>query len=126
MSVGAGQRRAGTRPELLLRNALVYAGSGYFEVDTVVLPRVRPDIVFRAARVAVFVDGCFWHGCPWHSRPTKTNTNWWGEKIRGNRERDERQNLRLRGAGWVVVRVWEHTPVEQSVSMVMGEVHRCA
>lgn len=70
---------------------------------------MRPDIVFIGARVAVFVDGCFWHGCPRHFRVPTTNARYWKEKIAANRDRDRRQKATLVIAGWAVVRVWEHS-----------------
>ena len=75
--------------------------------------RVRPDIVLVSARVAVFVDGCFWHSCPRHATVPKANRDWWEAKLRANVERDRRQTHALETAGWSVVRVWEHEdPVE--------------
>lgn len=70
--------------------------------------RVRPDFVFPRLRVAVFVDGCFWHGCPKHATWPKTRAAFWKAKIEGNRARDRRVNRELRKRGWTVVRVWEH------------------
>lgn len=69
---------------------------------------VRPDLVFKGARVAVFVDGCFWHGCPEHLHAPKHNAAYWTEKLRRNRQRDELDSARLARAGWIVLRVWEH------------------
>ncbi len=69
---------------------------------------VRPDFVFRKLRIAVFVDGCFWHGCPKHATWPKTRAAFWKAKIEGNRARDRRVNRELRKRGWTVVRVWEH------------------
>jgi DNA mismatch endonuclease (patch repair protein) len=69
--------------------------------------RVRPDFVFRAQRVAVFVDGCFWHGCPRHCRMPGGNAAYWRKKIRGNQARDARVTRALRRAGWKVLRIWE-------------------
>ena len=68
----------------------------------------RPDILFVGARVAVFVDGCFWHGCPEHGTQPKTRTEFWAAKIARNRERDEEVNAALVAMGWRVVRIWEH------------------
>ena len=68
----------------------------------------KPDFVFRARKVAVFVDGCFWHGCPRHGTRPKTNASFWSEKIRKNKARDRLVNATLRRSGWKVVRVWEH------------------
>jgi DNA mismatch endonuclease (patch repair protein) len=72
------------------------------------LPRRRADIVFVGARVAVFVDGCFWHGCPDHCVRPKANAAWWREKIATNRRRDAETNAALSRLGWCVIRVWEH------------------
>jgi len=68
----------------------------------------RPDFVFPQQRVAVFVDGCFWHGCPRHSTHPRTNAVFWTDKIAKNRARDRLVNRELRHDGWVVVRIWEH------------------
>lgn len=69
---------------------------------------VRPDFVFRHERVAVFVDGCFWHLCPAHATVPKTNSSYWNRKLLRNRARDRQQTKQLRAAGWRVVRIWEH------------------
>jgi DNA mismatch endonuclease (patch repair protein) len=69
----------------------------------------RPDFVFRKARVAVFVDGCFWHGCRWHCRMPKSRRIFWKTKISKNRKRDRKVNRLLRGQGWLPVRIWEHS-----------------
>lgn len=69
---------------------------------------VRPDFVFAASRVAVFVDGCFWHGCPIHCKKPKTHASFWRKKISGNRRRDLLVSRTLRKAGWRVLRLWEH------------------
>jgi DNA mismatch endonuclease (patch repair protein) len=68
----------------------------------------RPDFIFRKARVAVFVDGCFWHGCPVHYVAPRTAIGFWRKKIKGNRERDRKNSRELRARGWRVVRIWEH------------------
>jgi DNA mismatch endonuclease (patch repair protein) len=81
------------------------------------LPGVRreADVVFPRARVAVFVDGCFWHGCPDHASWPKANADWWREKIEANRRRDADTDERLREDGWAVVRMWTHEdPTEKS------------
>jgi DNA mismatch endonuclease (patch repair protein) len=69
---------------------------------------VRPDFVFTARRLAVFVDGCFWHGCPRHGTRPRGNAAFWRAKFRRNRERDRRDTRNLRRAGWKVLRLWEH------------------
>jgi len=70
--------------------------------------RVRPDITFTRRRVAVFVDGCFWHGCPEHQRKPRSNVDYWKPKLDANVARDRRVDAALLAAGWRVVRVWEH------------------
>jgi DNA mismatch endonuclease (patch repair protein) len=70
--------------------------------------RRRADLLFARARVAVFIDGCFWHGCPEHGTWPRANAAWWREKIDSNRRRDADTDRRLEEAGWLVVRVWEH------------------
>lgn len=69
---------------------------------------VRPDFIFRAQRLAIFVDGCFWHGCPEHSKRPATNVEFWEKKLAGNSQRDQRATRALQAAGWIVVRIWEH------------------
>jgi DNA mismatch endonuclease (patch repair protein) len=72
------------------------------------IEKVSVDIAFISARVAIFVDGCFWHGCPLHATFPKTNKSYWLPKLSENKERDARQSAKLRAAGWSVVRIWEH------------------
>jgi DNA mismatch endonuclease (patch repair protein) len=102
-------RRRDTAAEIAVRQLLHARGLRY-RVDRVVLPgmRRRVDIVFVTARVAVFVDGCFWHSCPRHRTSPKANAAWWAAKLTQNRRRDAHTNRRLRSAGWHVERVWEH------------------
>lgn len=68
----------------------------------------RPDFVFHKAKIAVFVDGCFWHGCPQHARSPESNQSYWLPKLSKNRERDRQADRRLRRAGWRVARIWQH------------------
>ena len=102
-------RRRDTAPELAIRSALHRAGLRY-RVDKAPLPGVRrrADVVFAAARVAVYVDGCFWHGCPLHATWPKANAEFWRRKIEANRARDADTDAALAAAGWEVIRVWEH------------------
>ena len=76
--------------------------------------RCKADIVFRRARVCVFIDGCFWHGCPTHFHPPKKNQAWWIEKIMDNIDRDRKQAELLSKRGWMIIRVWEHD-IEKNV-----------
>lgn len=121
-----GNRRRDTRPELALRSALHRLGLR-FRVDQLVEAegiKVRPDIVFPRRRVAVFVDGCFWHVCPSHGTRPAANGAYWAPKLRRNQERDLRVNDRLTAAGWEVIRVWEHEPIEDAATMVAAKVAR--
>jgi DNA mismatch endonuclease (patch repair protein) len=102
---------------------LLHARGLRFRKDLRLTPdgvHVRPDIVFTRARVAVFVDGCFWHRCPIHGNEPKRNTNYWGPKLDRNVWRDRRQDEALRSVGWTVVRVWEHEPVEKAAELVIA------
>lgn len=119
------QPRVNTKPEVQLRKALFAAGLR-FRIDERPLPNLRrtADVVLRGVKVAIFVDGCFWHGCPDHSRPTKSNTKWWADKIDANRERDEETTAALRAAGWTVVRVWEHEAPDDAAKGVIDLVRR--
>ncbi|GAA4332693.1 very short patch repair endonuclease [Actinomadura luteofluorescens] len=118
-------RRSNTKPEVALRKALHALGYRYRKDLRLDLPdgvRVRPDIVFTARRVAVFVDGCFWHVCPEHGREPTTNEWYWTPKLRRNMERDRAANSALRAAGWCVVRLWEHEPLPAAVDAVIEAV----
>ena len=112
-------RSRGTAPELALRSALHRRGLR-FRVQTPLDfdRRRRADIVFPRERVAIFVDGCFWHSCPDHATFPKANAAFWEQKLATNRARDEDTNRRLRAAGWHVVRFWEHEdPLEAAVEV---------
>jgi DNA mismatch endonuclease (patch repair protein) len=109
-AVMQANRGRDTRPELALRSAVHALGLRY-RVGIRPIKEIRrtADLVFPRLRVAVFLDGCFWHGCPDHHRPAKGATaQFWLDKIEGNKRRDQETNQRLRDAGWYVVRVWEH------------------
>ncbi len=111
----ASQRRRDTRPELALRRELHRRGLRFVVQGS--LPG-RPDVVFTRARLAVFVDGCFWHRCPIHAVAPKSNPDWWRDKLDGNVSRDSRVDLQLGRAGWLVVRVWEHEVVGSAADRV--------
>lgn len=103
-----------TAPEKALRSALHRKGLR-FRIDEKPIGSLnrKADIVFRSARVAIFVDGCFWHGCPNHRTQAKANTEFWAWKIKQNQERDLDTTTRLETAGWIVIRVWEHEDPEE-------------
>jgi len=86
------------------------------------LPRRTIDIAFTRVKVAVFLDGCFWHGCLEHGTKPRSNGAWWAEKIAANRARDTDTNIHLEAAGWRVVRIWEHTPIDEAVHRIRAIV----
>jgi DNA mismatch endonuclease, patch repair protein len=118
-AVMRGNKRTDTLPELRLRKALHRAGLRY-RVDVAPVRGLnrRADIVFTRQRVAVFVDGCFWHGCPTHYRPSQSNVAYWSAKVEKNRLRDRETDVHLIDQGWTPVRIWQHTAVEEGVSQV--------
>lgn len=102
-------RRRDTKPELRVRSILHARGLRY-RVDFRPLRAVRwkADVVFTRAKVAVFIDGCYWHQCPEHSKPPSRNVEYWGPKLEKNVARDREFDRQLRESGWTVVRAWEH------------------
>nr|WP_114472637.1 very short patch repair endonuclease [Pseudorhodoferax soli] len=84
------------------------------------------DIAFTRYQLAVFCDGCFWHGCPRHATQPKTNAEWWRQKIAANTARDRDSDVRLAGAGWSVLRIWEHEPVEDAVAAIVARLGELA
>ncbi|MGY1784688.1 very short patch repair endonuclease [Geodermatophilus sp. SYSU D00698] len=117
-------RRVDSRPERLLRSALHARGYRFRKDLRLDLPnaRVRPDIVFTRRKVAVFVDGCFWHVCPQHGRQPDRNQWYWSPKLQRNVERDRRADSALKASGWTVVRVWEHETLEAALQTVLQAV----
>lgn len=113
------QRRRDTKAELLIRSELWRRGLRY-RVDRPPMSgmRRRADVVFTRARVAVFVDGCFWHRCPDHSTIPKANRAWWIAKLDANVARDSDTDARLGAAGWLVLRVWEHEDPLQAADRI--------
>ena len=116
-------RRRDSRPELALRRELHRRGLR-FRVDMPVrVPGrlVRPDVVFTRARLAVFVDGCFWHCCPEHGNVPQANSAYWRPKLARNVARDRAVESALSSAGWRVLRAWEHEPTEAVAERVIGD-----
>lgn len=109
---------ADTGPEMALRRALWQAGLRYR-----VRPGIpgRPDLAFMSCRIAVFVDGCFWHGCEEHYKAPATNAMFWSEKIARNRKRDRDVEVSLGKLGWTVLRFWEHE-VEDDLPSVIDRI----
>jgi DNA mismatch endonuclease (patch repair protein) len=111
--------RRDTAPELAFRSAIRLQKLRY-RLNHKVLPglRRRADVAFVSARVAVFIDGCFWHGCPTHGTWPKANAVFWRGKIESNKERDKDTDRRLNDAGWLVFRVWEHDDLVAAANVV--------
>jgi DNA mismatch endonuclease (patch repair protein) len=124
-AVMQGNRRKDTKPEMAVRR-LVHARGLRYRVDSKPIPDLnrRADLVFRRVQVAVFIDGCYWHGCPEHGTTSSTNPDYWGPKIRRNRDRDAETDGLLTGAGWTVIRTWEHEDPELVASQIVGVVQR--
>ncbi len=113
------QRRAHTNCELAVRRRLHALGMRYrVDMRPEQVIRRKADIVFTRRRIAVFIDGCFWHGCPAHWRPPRTNTEWWTAKIRTTQERDLQTTQMLAERGWVVLRFWEHDSPDEVVAAI--------
>lgn len=113
--------RSDSAVERALRSALHRRGLRFRKhVNVVPGLRCRPDVVFTCPRVAVFVDGCFWHCCPLHGTQAKANGEWWRTKLAANVARDRRNDAALRRAGWTVLRVWEHEQVDDMVARVVA------
>jgi DNA mismatch endonuclease (patch repair protein) len=114
------QRRFDTRPEIAIRR-LVHAKGLRYRVDAV-LPvvgvRRRADMLFGRSKVAVFVDGCYWHSCPDHGTKPKANAEWWAEKLAANVSRDRDTDRRLAAVGWAVLRIWEHEEAESTAQKI--------
>lgn len=121
----AAVRQKGTQAEIDLRKALHARGLRYrLQVPLLTRPRRVADIVFVRARLAVFVDGCFWHGCPAHASWPKSNAAFWRQKIEANRARDLDTNDRLGALGWKVLRIWTHEDAVDTADRIARLVRR--
>jgi DNA mismatch endonuclease (patch repair protein) len=120
----AAVKRSNTKPEIAVRHALHAAGLRYRKDYPLRLGRklIRPDIAFTRLRVAVFIDGCFWHSCPRHGEVPATNVGFWSAKLEANTARDREQNRLLADAGWFVVRIWEHEPLDAAIATVRAAI----
>jgi DNA mismatch endonuclease, patch repair protein len=122
-----GVRRSDTKPEKAVRSMLHRLGYRFRKDRYLVLAegavRARPDIIFTKRRLAIFIDGCFWHLCPVHGRVPSSNPKYWVPKLEGNVRRDQVTTAALRQAGWTVLRFWEHVPPEEIVEQI-GRVLR--
>ena len=118
-----GNKSRDTSPELRVRS-LVHRRGLRYRVAQRPIPTLRrtADMAFRRAKIAVFIDGCFWHGCPEHYRPPSTNPDYWRDKIEGNRLRDQETDELLAQAGWEVLRFWEHEDEDEVADAVCAAV----
>jgi DNA mismatch endonuclease (patch repair protein) len=115
-------RKRDTGPEMRLRRWLHARGLRYrvnYVIHTDDGRMARPDIALPSRRLAVFIDGCFWHGCSAHGTNPRTNSVYWTAKIDGNKSRDLRDNEALRESGWVVLRIWEHEAADDAGPRVL-------
>ena len=122
-----GNRSRDTKPELAVRSAVHRRGIR-FRVSVRPQPELRrtADLVLRKSRIAVFVDGCYWHGCPEHHTQPATNAEFWADKITRNVERDAETTTYLQQAGWTVLRFWEHEDPESVADRVEKSVRASA
>lgn len=115
--------RRNTSPEMRLRRALWHMGLRYRVQYTVPgLPRRKIDIAFTRRKVAVQVDGCFWHGCPDHGTMPGRNSEWWRWKIARNKARDRDTDERLKALGWSVIHIWEHEHVDNAAEKIYNSL----
>lgn len=118
-------RRRDTPPEMAIRRLL--HGQGFrYRVNYQPIPTLRrtADIAFIRTKVAVFIDGCFWHSCPLHGTLPKSNADWWQAKLQRNVDRDRDTDERLRNAGWTVIRIWEHEQPASAAGRVAEAVNQ--
>jgi len=121
--MGHGNRRVDTKPEVAVRSELHRRGLRFRKDTSIRVGRllVHPDVVFTRSRIAVFVDGCFWHGCPLHGTTPTSNVAYWVPKLAANKKRDRRVNEELTAHGWLVIRCWEHDAPEQVADRILHE-----
>lgn len=120
-----GNRSRDTKPELAVRRILHARGLRYL-LNRRPVPELRrtADLVFSRVKVAVFIDGCFWHGCPVHYSPPIANASYWSAKVEGNKSRDADTTKRLIAAGWTVLRFWSHQDPTQVADAVQRTILR--
>ncbi|MFD8009946.1 very short patch repair endonuclease [Streptomyces sp. NPDC058955] len=112
-----------TAAELAVRRLLHAAGLRYrVEYPVPGMPRRRLDVAFTSVKVAVLIDGCFWHGCPEHATHPKANAEWWRQKLDRNMARDRETTEHLEAQGWTVLRFWEHVPPDEVAATVRATV----
>ena len=118
-----GNRRSDTKPEVVLRSLLHRCGLRFRKDYSANLPgggMVHLDVAFTKRKIAVFVDGCFWHSCPEHGSTPKSNQEYWIPKLNQNIARDRRVSEGLQATGWQVVRIWEHVQPADAAKQVLA------
>jgi len=124
------QRQRDTYPEIRLRSILHRMGFRYrTHLEPISGLRICADILFPKIKIALFVDGCFWHSCPEHGTVPKANRQWWKQKLATNVERDEKREKTLQSKGWTVIRIWEHEDPEiasQNIAKAVRQAYRVA
>jgi len=119
-------RRTDTKPEVAVRSILHRIGLRFRKDHPIALSSgkiVRPDIVFTKQKIAIFIDGCFWHSCPQHGTSPKSNKEYWIPKLRENIARDRDSDIALISEGWLVVRIWEHVAPAEAATIISAHVH---
>lgn len=120
-----GNRSRDTSPEMQVRRHLHRVGLRYrVHARPIKDWNRRADIVFPRAKIAVFINGCFWHGCPQHFVQPKTNSDYWLPKINRNIERDAETSLRLRSEGWLVIQMWEHQDLAKEAERAAYKIQK--
>ena len=117
------QRQRDTKPELAIRRVLHARGYRYRVDYPIPGSRAKADVAFTRLRIAIFVDGCFWHQCPAHGTLPKRNRKWWKAKLAANVRRDAEIDKHLGSCGWTVLRIWEHDPPSAAVARIESLVH---
>jgi len=123
-AVMKGNKGSDTKPEVRIRSCLHKAGYRFrkdFKINTA-NRSCRPDIVFTRQKLAIFIDGCFWHFCPDHGNIPRTNTNYWKDKLTRNMARDKLDTAALISDGWKVIRIWEHMPPDEAFRLIVKEL----
>lgn len=120
-----GNKNRDTKPEMIVRRSLHASGLRYrVHARPIKEWNRRADLVFPRAKIAVFVNGCFWHGCPQHYKAPKTNAAYWVPKIMRNRERDLETFTRLKSEGWLVIPIWEHEDLYKKSEIVARRIRK--
>ena len=118
-------RRVDTKPEVELRSSLHKQGFRFRKDYRIRLSdgrTVHPDVVFTRKKIAIFIDGCFWHSCPTHGTVPKSNQGYWLPKLKQNVDRDRLADESLSASGWHVIRVWEHSVPEEALATIQSHM----